>query len=151
MKFIKLNLFSPITIKGETPYENPWDGGDDNRILIEREKKKCREEVYAGVCEMFSPLVLPLYFEHRVYSAFPTVEMRNDRLMLSLNCECYRTLSEEELDELCEWWENTVAEASEIMCKKQVKTKKCGRICIYLWFMNGWSIEPVYPAAQGGI
>ena len=39
MKFIKLKLFSPISVKGEAPYENPWDGGDDYRILINAKRK----------------------------------------------------------------------------------------------------------------
>ncbi len=29
VKFIKLKLFSPIMVKGEAPYENPWDGSDN--------------------------------------------------------------------------------------------------------------------------
>jgi len=49
VKFIKLKLFSPIMVKGEAPYENPWDSGDDYRFLIEREKKYWSERYYA-VC-----------------------------------------------------------------------------------------------------
>ena len=138
MKFIKLKLFSPISVKGEAPYENPWDGGDDYRVLIEREKKKCMDEIYVNACGTLSPIVLPPCFERRIYSAVPA-------------CECYRTLSESEIDELCGWWENTVVEANERLRKKQIKTKKLGRIIIYLWFMKGWAIEPVFPARQGGV
>ncbi|WP_455529753.1 hypothetical protein [Ruminococcus sp.] len=148
MKFIKLKLFSPIMAKGETPYENPWDGGDDYRILIEREKKKCRDDMYEAVCENLFPIVLPHCFEHSIYSAVPAIEEKNGRLMLCLNCECYRTLSESELDELCSWWENKVVEANERLSKIRIKAKKLGRIIIYLWFMNGWSIEPIFPAMQ---
>ena len=148
MKFIKLKLFSPIMAKGEASYENPWDGGDDYRILIEREKKKCRNDMYEAVCENLSPVVLPHCFEHSIYSAVPAIEEKNDRLMLCLNCECYRTLSESELDKLCDWWENKVFEANERLSKIRIKTKKLGRIIIYLWFMNGWSVEPIFPAMQ---
>ncbi len=148
MKFIKLKLFSPIMVKGEAPYENPWDGGDDYRILIEREKKKCRNEMYEAVCENLSPVVLPSGFERSIYSAVPALEEKDKRLMLSLNCECSRTLSESELDRLCDWWEKMVSEADERLRKIQIKTKKLGRIYIYLWYMNGWSIEPIFPANQ---
>jgi len=151
MKFVKLKLFSPIMVKGEAPYENPWDGGDDYRILIEREKKKCISEMYGAVCETLSPVILHCGFERRIYSAVPAIEEKNGRLMLCLNCECYRTLSESELDELCSWWEIRVAQANERLSKMQIKTKKLGRIIIYLWFMKGWAIEPVFPAAQGGV
>ena len=151
MKFVKLKLFSPIMVKGEAPYENPWDGGDDYRILIEREKKKCISEMYGAVCETLSPVILPCGFERRIYSAVPAIEEKNGRLMLCLNCECYRTLSESELDELCSWWEIRVAQANERLSKMQIKTKKLGRIIIYLWFMKGWAIEPVFPATQGGV
>ena len=150
MKFIKLKLFSPISVKGEAPYENPWDNYEDFRVLIEREKKICRNEICENACEALLPIVLPGCFERRIYSAVPAVEEKDGHLMLCLNCECYRTLSESELDELCGWWENTVVEANEILCKKQIKTKKLGRIIIYLWFMSGWAIEPVFPAGQGG-
>ena len=149
-RFLKLKLYSPIIVKGEAPYENPWDGGDDYRFLIEREKKKCRDEIYVNVCESLAPIVLPRSFERRIFSAVPVVEEKEEKLMLSLNCECYRRLSEAELDELCGWWENTVIEANERLSKKQIKTKKLGRIFIYLWFMKGWTIEPVFPAKQGG-
>ncbi|MBO6115528.1 MAG: hypothetical protein J6P14_00025 [Ruminococcus sp.] len=151
MKFVKLKLFSPIMVKGEAPYENPWDDGDDYRIFIEREKKKCMSEIYVNVCGALSPIVLPQFFERRIYSAVPVVEEKDGKLMLCLNCECYSTLSESELDELCGWWENTVVEANERLSKKQIKTKKLGRIIIYLWFMKGWTIEPVFPARQGGV
>ena len=150
-RFLKLKLYSPIIVKGEAPYENPWDGDNDYRVLIEREKKKCRSEIYTNVCENLAPVVIPPCFERRIYSAVPAVEEKNGRLKLCLNCECYRTLSESELDELCGWWENTVVEANERLSKKQINTKKLGRIIIYLWFMKGWTIEPVFPARQGGV
>ena len=148
MKFIKLKLFSPISVKGEAPYENPWDGGDDWRFLTEPEKKKCMSEIYTNVCETLTPVIVPPCFERRIYSAFPAVEEKDGYIMLCLNCECYRTLSESEIDELCGWWENSVVEANERLHKKQIKTKKRGRIFIYLWFMKGWAIEPVFPAMQ---
>ena len=148
MKFIKLKLFSPIMVKGEAPYENPWDGGEDYRVLIEREKKKCMDEIYVNACGALSPIVLPHCFERRIYSAVPAVEEKDGKLMLCLNCECYNTLSESEIDELCGWWENTVVEANERLRKKEIKTKKLGSIFIYLWFMKGWTIEPVFPAVQ---
>ena len=148
MKFVKLKLFSPIMVKGEAPYENPWDGGDDYRVLIEREKKKCMSEIYTNVCENFAPVVIPPCFERRIYSAVPTVEEKNGRLMLCLDCECYSTLAESELDELCTWWEKRVVQANESLSKMQIKTRKLGRIIIYLWFMNGWAIEPIFPAMQ---
>ena len=151
MKFIKLKLFSPIMVKGEAPYENPWDGGDDYRNLIEREKKKCRNEIYVSSCNALTPVLIPQFFERRIYSAVPVVEEKNGRLMLCLNCECYNTLSESEIDEFCGWWENKVVEANERLSKKQIKTKKLGRIIIYLWFMKGWAIEPVFPARQEGV
>ena len=47
-RFLKLKLFSPIIVKGEAPYENPWDGGDDYRVLVETEKRKCRDEIYVN-------------------------------------------------------------------------------------------------------
>ena len=148
MKFIKLKLFSPISVKGEAPYENPWDGGDDWRFLTEPEKKKCMSEIYTNVFETLTPVIVPPCFERRIYSAFPAVEEKDGYIMLCLNCECYRTLSESEIDELCGWWENSVVEANERLHKKQIKTKKLGRIFIYLWFMKGWAIEPVFPAMQ---
>ena len=39
MKFIKLKLFSPISVKGEAPYENPWDSSDDYRIYNRASRK----------------------------------------------------------------------------------------------------------------
>ena len=150
-RFLKLKLFSPIMVKGEAPYENPWDGDNDYRVLIEREKKKCMSEIYVNVCGALSPIVLSQFFERRIYSAVPVVEEKDGKLMLCLNCECYRTLSESEIDELCGWWENTVVEANERLRKKQIKTKGLGRIIIYLWFMKGWAIEPVFPANQGDV
>ena len=148
MKLIKLKLFSPIMVKGEAPYENPWDGGDDWCFLTEPEKKKCMSEIYTNVCETLTPVIVPPCFERRIYSAFPALEEKDGYIMLCLNCECYRTLSESEIDELCGWWENSVVEANARLHKKQIKTKKLGRIFIYLWFMKGWAIEPVFPTMQ---
>ena len=151
MKFVKLKLFSPIMVKGEAPYENPWDGGDDYHVLIEREKKKCRNEIYVSSCNALTPVSLPQCFERRIYSAVPAIEEKNGKLMLCLNCECYSTLAESELDELCTWWEKRVVQANESLSKMQIKTRKLGRIIIYLWFMNGWAIEPIFPAIQGDV
>ena len=64
--------------------------------------------------------------------------------MLVLNCECYRILSESELDDLCDWWENKIVEAHERLHKEQIKTKRLGRIFIHLWFMKNWAIEPIF-------
>ena len=77
MKFVKLKLFSPIMVKGEVPYENPWDGGDDYRVLIEREKKKCRNEIYVSSCNALTPVSLPQRFESRIYSAVPAIEEKD--------------------------------------------------------------------------
>ena len=126
-RFLKLKLFAPIIVKGEATYENPWDGGDDYRVLVETEKRMCRDEIYVNACEALAPVVLPHPFERRIFSAVPVVEEKDGKLMLSLNCECYRRLSEAELDELCDWWENTVAEASEELSKRRIKTKKARR------------------------
>ena len=144
MKLIKLKLFSPIIVNGEAPYENPWDGSDDFRLLIEPEKRKCRAEIYEAVSRMLSPTVPPHSFERRIYSAVPAVEEKDGRTMLVLNCECYRTLSESELDDLCDWWENKIVEAHERLHKEQIKTRKLGRIFIHLWFMKNWAIEPIF-------
>jgi len=74
MKFKKLKLFSPLLVKEEAPYENPWDGGEDFRIMLESEKKKCRNEICENITEMLSPTELPHMFKSTVYSAVPTVE-----------------------------------------------------------------------------
>ena len=149
MKLIKLKLFSPVIIKGEAPYENPWDGGEDFRILTEPEKKKCRNEINEVINEAFETILLPVTFERKIYSTFASAEEKDGRLMLSLSCECYRHLSENETDELCGWWENLVVETSELLCKRQIKTRKLGKIIIYLWFMKGWAIEPVITSMEG--
>jgi hypothetical protein len=148
MKLIKLKLFSPIMVKRESPYENPWDGGENIRLLIEPEKRKCRAEIYDAVSRTLSPTIPPHCFERRIYSAVPAVEEKNGRIMLVLNCECYRTLTESELDELCDWWENNIVKAHERLHKEQIKTKKLGRIFIYLWFMKNWTIEPIFQGSD---
>ena len=147
-KFTKLKLFSPIMAKGEAPYENPWDGGDDFRILTEPEKKKCRTEIYEAVSEMLDPLVVPMSLEHRIHSAVPTTEEKDGRLMLALNCDCFGALTESELDELCSWWETQVVEANEVLQKNSIPTKPLGKIYVYIWYMNGWAIEPIYVGEQ---
>ena len=144
MKLIKLKLFSPIIVKGEAPYENPWDNTEDFRPLTEFEKRKCRAEIYEAVSEILAPTELPHCFERRIYSAVPAIEEKDRRTMLCLNCECYRTLSESELDDLCDWWENKIVEAHEHLHKEQIKTRKLGRIFIHLWFMKNWAIEPIF-------
>ena len=144
MKLIKLKLFSPIIVKGEAPYENPWDNTEDFRPLTEFEKRKCRAEIYEAVSRTLSPTVPPHSFERRIYSAVPAIEEKDGRTMLVLNCECYRILSESELDDLCDWWENKIVEAHEQLHKSEIKTKKLGRIFIHLWFMKNWAIEPIF-------
>lgn len=145
MRFIRLKLFSPVIVKGETPYENPWDGSEDFRVLTEPEKKMCRKEIYDAVSETLDMIVLPAAFERKVYSAVPAIEEKDGKLMLVLNCECYRTLSEAELDELCDWWEDLLSGCNESLCRTRIKTPKFGRIYVHVWFLNGWTVEPVYP------
>lgn len=147
-KLIKLKLLSPIIAKGEAPYENPWDGGEDFRILTEPEKKRCRAEIHEAVIEMLEPTFIPRIFERSIFSAVPDIEEHSGRLVLALNCECYRALSEAELDELCRWWENKVIKTSEALEKIRISTKKLGRIYVYIWFLNGWAVEPVFPGEQ---
>ena len=155
VKYIKLKLLSPIAAKSEAPYENPWDGGEDYRIMTEPEKRKCIGEISKAVCKLFFPKYsLADEFGsgsevgRKVLSAAPSVEKINGRLMLVLNCKCTSTLSESELDELCEWWENQVVDAHEQLKDNSVKTAKFRRIFVYIWFINGWSIEPVFVCGQ---
>lgn len=155
VKYIKLKLLSPIAAKSEAPYENPWDGGEDYRIMTEPEKKKCIDEIRNAVCGLFrAKYSLADEFDsgsevcRKVLSAAPSVEEINGRLMLVLNCKCSGTLSESELDELCEWWEDQVIDAHEQLKDKGVKTAKFRRIFVYIWFINGWSIEPVFVCSQ---
>lgn len=143
-KFAKLKLFSPILVKGEALYENPWDGGEDFRLLTEPEKKKCQVQIYESVCETLAPIVAPQELARKIYSAVPAVEEKDGRVMLVLNCECFGTLSESQLDTLCEWWENRVIEANERLKNTAVKTPKLGRIYINIWFINGWAVEPIF-------
>jgi hypothetical protein len=124
-----------------------WDSCDDERFLTEREKKKYKAEIYNNACEALLPVVIPQSFERCIYSAVPSVEEKDGRTMLVLNCECYRTLSEAELDEICEWWENKIVEAHEHLNRKQIKIRKHGNISIYLWY-KGWAVEPVFPAGE---
>lgn len=148
MKFTKLKLLSPIMAKGETPYENPWDSGEDFRILTEPEKKKCRTEIYEAVSEIIDPLVVPMSLERRIHSAVPTVEENDGQLMLALNCECFGALTETQLDELCGWWENQIVEANEVLRKNSTPTKSLGKIYINIWCMKSWAIEPIYVGEQ---
>ena len=147
-KLIKLKLFSPVIVKGESPYENPWDSGEDYRILIEPEKKLCRNEMYETISENLDPLVIPVGFEHTIYSAVPALEVKDGHLMLVLNCECFGRLSEAQLDEFCDWWENLLSDANETLSRMQIKTKKLGRIYVHVWYLNGWSVEPVFHGGQ---
>ncbi len=155
MKNIMLKLISPIAAKSEAPYENPWDGGEEYRILTEPEKWKCIDEIRSAVCELLRPeysisdeFGCDSVVGRKVLSAVPSVEEINGRLMLVLNCKCTSTLSESELDELCEWWENQVVDAHEQLKNKSVKTPKFRRIFVYIWFINGWSIETVFVCGQ---
>ena len=150
MKFTKLKLFSPLLVKEEAPYENPWDGGEDFRIMLESEKKKCRNEICENITEMLSPTELPHMFKNSVYSAVPTVEEKGKKLMLVLDCECYRTLSEPELDSLCSWWEDVLTKMNTVLSNIAVRTKRMGKIYIYLHYDRGWTIEPVSPDNSGG-
>lgn len=145
MRLVKLKLFSPLLVKGEAPYENPWDGGEDYRILLEGEKKKCRDEICESITEMLSPTELPPNFTNAVFSAVPTVEERNKKFMLVLDCECYRILSESELDFLCGWWEDILTKMNTVLSSIAVRTKRMGKIYIYLHYHKGWTIEPVFP------
>lgn len=149
MKSIKLRLFSPLMVKGETPYENPWDGGEDYRILLESEKKKCRAEISDNITEMLFPVALPQTFRSAVYSAVPTIGEKDKRLMLVLDCECFRTLSESEIDRLCDWWEDMLIKVNTVLSNIVIKTKKMGKIFIHIHYQNGWMIEPVFPAIKG--
>lgn len=149
MKFKKIKLISPILVKAEKTYENPWDSSDDYYILNENEKKKCFNDIYTNVCEILSPIFLPTSLDHIIYSAVPAVEINNGQLKLSLSCECYHMLTESEINALCKWWKSIIAEANEYLCKKHIKTKKNGRILILLWFMKDWTIETVFPDSKG--
>ena len=144
MKFTKLKLFSPLLVKGEAPSENPWDSTEDFRVLTEPEKKKCRSEIYEAVSEELETLVLPAAFGRMIYSAVPAFEEKNGRLMLCLNCECYRTLSESELDELCDWWENLLSDCNDSLSNTGIKTHRYGRIYVHVWFLNNWTVEPIF-------
>lgn len=117
-------------------------------MLTEPEKRKCRSEIYEAISDALDPLVLPASFERKIYSAVSALEEKYGRLMLALNCECYRTLSEAELDELCGWWEENLSENNDEMSRKQIKTGKLGRIIIHTWFLNNWAVEPVFPGEQ---
>lgn len=151
---IKLKLISPISAKCDAPYENPWDGGEDYSIMTEIEKIKCQKEISEAVCQLIMPknsrrglmnnFNRQSELDKKVFSAVPTVEENNGRLVLILNCKCFKILIEQELDEFCIWWENQVVRVNEILKNSRVPTKKFGKIYVYIWFIKGWAIEPEF-------
>ncbi len=151
MKNMILKLYSPIAAKIETPYENPWDSSGDYKVMTEHEKMKYKTEISEIICNNFfknsiNSDIIPNCLKNisqKIISTVISIEEKDRKLMLVLNCNICNCLRDTELDELCDCWERQIYNTNEILKNAYIPSKKHGKIYVYIWLIKGWAIEPI--------
>ncbi len=152
----EMKLYCPLVIQAEPQYDedegfdyDDYDyevipsscaGGCEDEINRAIERYSEKEEVHRGLMIYYnenSPV------NEKVFSAFPSVEVRNGELVGVLTCRLTGPLTDSEMKEFQDWWTGQCSDGwSEGFEQREIKTDAFGTIYVSFWnSSDSWHIE----------
>ena len=129
----KYQLYSPVQIECEMPYEPPWMLSDDYRLLTNSEKILCRDAVSEAMKRIKLCYQKSDSIQSKLHALVPDVEIKNGILTAVLTCFFNEPLTTEEQNSLAEWWKEECQHSyGRKLRMTRIKTKKFGRIWVFL-------------------
>ena len=152
----EMKLYCPLVIQAEPQiYETDWDAPyeDDYEVIPSSCAGGCEEEINVAIEKYSEPEEehrgLMIYYDEnspineKVFSAFPSVEVRNGELVGVLTCQITEPLTDSEMKEFQGWWEGQCSDGwGEGFEQKEIKTDAFGTIYVSFWnSSDSWKIE----------
>ncbi len=152
----EMKLYCPLEIQAEPQiYETDWDAPyeDDLEVIPSSCACGCEDEINAAIEKYSEPdekhRGLMIYYNEdspvneKVFSAFPSVEVRNGELVGVLTCQITEPLTDSEMTEFQDWWTGQAADGyGESIEQKEIKTDSFGTIYVSFWnSSDSWQIE----------
>lgn len=152
----EMKLYCPLEIHVEPQYDKDEDfdyddydyevipsscaGGCEDEINKAIERYSEEEEIHRGLMIYYnenSPV------NEKVFSAFPSVEVRNGELVGVLTCKVTEPLTYTEMDEFKDWWSGQASDGwGEGYEQQEIKTDAFGTIYVSFWnSSDSWHIE----------
>ena len=129
----KYQLYSPVQIECEMPYEPPWMLSEDYRLLTNSEKILCRDAVSEAMKKIELCYCKKDSIQAKIHALVPDVEVKNGILTAVLTCFFNKPLTAEEQNSLAEWWKEECQHGyGRKLRMTRIKTKKFGRIWVFL-------------------
>ncbi|MBR4320273.1 MAG: hypothetical protein IKP69_09555 [Oscillospiraceae bacterium] len=82
----KYQLYSPVQIECEMPYEPPWMLSDDYRLLTSSEKILCKDAVSEAMKRIKLCYQKNDSIQAKIHALVPDVEVKNGILTAVLTC-----------------------------------------------------------------
>ena len=149
----EMKLYCPLVIQAEPQYDEDEDFIDDYEVIPSSCAGGCEDEINKAI-ERYSEKEevhrgLMIYYNEnspvneKVFSAFPSVEVRNGELVGVLTCQITELLTDAEMAEFKDWWTGQAADGyGESIEQKEIKTDAFGTIYVSFWnSSDSWQIE----------
>ena len=152
----EMKLYCPLTIQAEPQvYETDWDDiyDGDYEIIPSSCAKDCEDEINEAIQEYSEENEvhrgLMVYYDddspvnEKIYSAFPSVEVRGDELVGVLTCKVAEPLTDAEMEEFKSWWGGQASDGyGEGLEQQEIETESLGKIYVSFWnSSDDWQIE----------
>ena len=151
---LKMKFYCPLEIKAEAQYDEDEDFDyDDYEVIPSSCAGGCEDEINAAIEKYSEPNEkyrgLMVYYDEdspineKVFSAFPSVEVRNGELVGVLTCRITEPLTDCEMTEFQGWWEGQCSDGwGEGFEQREIKTDAFGTIYVSFWnSYDSWKIE----------
>ena len=150
----EMKLYCPLVIQAEPQYDEDEDFDyDDYEMIPSSCACGCEDEINATIEKYSEPEEkhrgLMIYYNEdspvneKVFSAFPSVEVRNGELVGVLTCRLTEPLTESEMAEFKDWWSGQASDGwGEGFEQREIKTDAFGTIYVSFWnSSDSWQIE----------
>lgn len=151
-----MKLYCPLEIKAEPEiYESDWEESyeEDYEIIPSVCARRYAEEINHEIEKYAEPEEknrgLMIYYNEqsvvneKIFSAIPSVEVKNGELMGVLNCKLTDVLTDTEMKEFQDWWTGQASDGwGEGFEQRGIKTDDYGEIYVSFWnCTDDWSIK----------
>ena len=151
---MEMKFYCPLEIKAEPQYDEDENFDyEDYEVIPSSCAGGCEDEINATIEKYSEPNEkyrgLMVYYDEnspineKVFSAFPSVEVRNGELVGVLTCQLTEPLTESEMAEFHGWWSGQASDGwGEGFEQREIKTDALGTIYVSFWnSSDNWQIE----------
>lgn len=149
----EMKLYCPLVIQAEPEYDEADFDYDNYEIIPSSCACGLEDEINEAIQKYSEPNEkhrgLMVYYDEtslvneKVFSAFPSVEVRNGELVGVLTCQIAEPLTDSEMKEFCVWWEGQAADGyGEGFEQREIDTEQFGTVYVSFWnSSDDWRIQ----------